>query len=147
MSAVNRQSFSTALIVISANIEVLTASKASILSEMCRRKRCHCLYLQETNIPTNLSRPKIDVMSLAAERRHNKYGSAILIRDDLKVENVYERVEGTVVLITMVMPGVVVHYMYKPPNDHFKFTALGHRDLPHIIIGDFFQQPQYLMGL
>ena len=91
MSAVNSQSLSTALTVISANIEILTASKASILSEMCKKERCHCLCLQETHRPTNLSTPKIAGMPLVAERPHNKYGSAILIRDDLKVDNVYER--------------------------------------------------------
>ena len=31
---------------------------------------------------------------LAAECSHNKYGSVILIRTDLKVENVYERVHA-----------------------------------------------------
>ena len=58
--------------------------------------------------PTNLSRPKIAGMSLVAERPH-KYGSAILIRDDLNVENVYERVQG-IVELTIVMSGVVVLY-------------------------------------
>ena len=80
--------------------------------------------------------PKIAGMSLGAERPHNKYGSAILIRDDLKVDNVYERVQGTVELITIVMSGVVVHSVYKPPNDQFALPALGHRDLSHIVIGD-----------
>ena len=75
-------------------------------------------------------------MSLVAER-HHKYGSAILIREDLKVKNVYERVQGTVELITIVMSEVVVHSVYKPPNDQFALLALGHRDLPHIVIGDF----------
>ena len=92
MSAVNSQSLSTALTVKSANIEGLTASMASILSEMCKRERCHCLCLQETHRPTNLSWPKIAGMSLVAERPHNKYGSAILIRDDLNIDTVYERV-------------------------------------------------------
>ena len=111
VSAVNSQSLSTARTVILANIEGLTASKASILSEMCKRERCHCLCLQETHISTHLSRPKIAGMSLVAERPHNKYGSAILIRDNLKVDNIYERVQGTVELITIVMSGVVVHYV------------------------------------
>ena len=35
------------------------------------------------------------------------------------------------------MPGVVVHSVYKPPNDQFELSALGHRNLPHIVIGDF----------
>ena len=115
MSAVNSHSLSTALTVISANIEGLTAFKASILSEMCKRAG----------------------MSLVAEHPNNKYGSAILIRDALKVDNVYERVQGTVELITIVMSGVNVHSVYNPPNDQFALTALGHRDLPHIVIGDF----------
>ena len=66
-----------------------------------------------------------------------EYGSAILIRNDLKVKKICERVQGTVELITIVMPGVVVHSMYKPPNDPFELPALGHRNLPHIVIGDF----------
>ena len=92
---------------ISANIECLTAAKASILSEMCKRECCHCLCLQETHRSTNLPRPKIAGMSLVVERPHNKYGSAILIRNDLKVKKIYERIQGTVELITIVMPGVV----------------------------------------
>ena len=76
-------------------------------------------------------------MSLVVERQHSKYGSAILIRNDLKVKKIYEIVQGTVELITIVMPGVVVHSVYKPPNDQFELPALGHRNLPHIVIGDF----------
>ena len=90
MSAVNSQSLSTVLTVISANIEGLTAGKVSILSEMCKRERCHCLCLQETHRPTHLSRPKISGMSLVAERPHNNIGNAIFIIEHLKVENVYE---------------------------------------------------------
>ena len=69
-----------ALTVISANIEGRTPSKASILSDMCKRERCNWLCLQETHRPTNLSRPNIAGMSVVAERPHNKYGSDILIR-------------------------------------------------------------------
>ena len=115
MSAVTCQSLYTALTVISANIEGLTAAKASILSEMCKRECYHCMCLQETHRSTNLQRPKIAGMSLVVERLHSKYGSAILIRNDLKVKKIYERVQGTVELITIVMPEVVVHSVYKPP--------------------------------
>ena len=72
-------------------------------------------------------------------------GSTTCRRDSLKVDNVYEkRVQGTVELITIVMSGVVVHSVYKPPNDQFALPALGHRDLPHIVIGDF---NSHIMGL
>ena len=80
-----------ALTVISANIEGLTAVKSFILSEMCKRECCHCLCFQETHRSTNLPRPKIAGMSLVVERPHNKYGSAILIRNDLKVKKTNER--------------------------------------------------------
>ena len=99
--------------------------------------RQHNRLTSKQHIPTNLSRAKIVGMPIVAERPHNKYGSAILIREDLKVENVYEIVQGTVELITIVMSGVVVHYVYKPPNNQFVLPALGHRDLPHLTIGDF----------
>ena len=48
---------------------------------MCKRGRCHFLCLQETHGPTSLSMPKIAGMSLVAEHPHNKYGSAVLIRE------------------------------------------------------------------
>ena len=108
MSAVTSQSLSTAQTVISANIEGFTAVKASILSEMCKRECCHCMCLQETHRSINLPRPKIAGMSLVVERPHNTYGSAILIRNDLKVKKIHERVQGTVEIITIVMLGVVV---------------------------------------
>ena len=136
MSAVTSQSLSTSLTVISANIEGLTAAKASILSDMCKIEYCNYPCLQETHRSTNLPRPNIARMSLVVERRHNKYASAILIRNDLKVKKIYERVQGTVEIIAIVMSGVVVHSVYKPPNDPFEPPALGHRNLQHIVIGD-----------
>ena len=108
-----------------------------MLSVMCKRECCNCLCLHETHRSTNLPRPKIAGMLLVVERPHNKYGSAILIRNDLKVKKSYERVQGTVEIITIVMPGVLVHSVYKPPNDPLELPALGHRNLPHIVIGDF----------
>ena len=133
MSAVTSQSLSTALTVIT--LKVLQLLKLPYY-QRCARD-CHCLCLQETHRSTNLPRPKIAGMSPVVERTHNKYGSAILIRNDLKVKMIYESVQGTVEIITIVMPRVVVHSVYKPPNDQFVFPALGHRNLPHIVIGDF----------
>ena len=136
MSAVTSQSLSTALTVISANIEGLTAVKPSILSEMCKRE-CLSLPVSPRDTPIHhLPRPKIAGISLVVERPH-KYGSAILIRNDLKVKKIYERVQGTVEIITIVMPGVVVHSVYKPPNDPFELLVRGHRNLPHIVVWDF----------
>ena len=119
MYTVNIQSISMALTIISANIEGLTASKASMVSEMCKREHCHCLCLQETHRAPHLARPKIPGMTLIAKRPHIKYGSAILMRSDLKVKGVSVWEQDNVELILIEMHGV------------------GHGNLPHIVIGDF----------
>ena len=93
--------------------------------------------LQETHRSSNHARPKIAGMTLVAESPHNKYGSTVFIRKDLKVNSISVRKHGTVELITAEMPGVVVHSVYKPPNEPFVLPTLGHRNLPHIVIGDF----------
>ena len=43
--------------------------------------------------------------------------------------------KDNVELISFEMPGVVVHSVYKSPNE--KCVLLGHGNLPHIVIGDF----------
>ena len=40
-------------------------------------------------------------------------------------------------LISIEMPGVVVHYVYKPQNEKFLLSALGHGYLPHIMVEYF----------
>ena len=137
MSTASSQSPSQALTVISANIEGLTAIKASILSEMCKDKHCHCLCLQETHRAKDKARPKIPGMTLVAERPHNKYGSAVFIRNDLKVKSISVCAEENVEFLTIELPDVVVHSVYKPPNEKCVLPPLGHGKLPHIVIGDF----------
>ena len=119
MSAVHSQSPSGAITVISANVEGLSANKASILSELCKIQHCHCLCLQETHRAKDQGRPKIPGMTLVAERPH-KHGSSVFVSDGLKVNSIYVCEKENVVLITVELPGVVVHSLK-----------------PHIVIGDF----------
>ena len=95
-----------------------------MLSRMCKREHCHCLCLQETYREPHLARLKIPGMTLIVERPHIKYGSAILIRSDLKVRGVSVWEQDNVELISNEMPGVVVHSVYKPPNEKFVLPAL-----------------------
>ena len=84
MSAVHSQSPLRATTVISANVEGLSANKASIHpSELCKIQHCHCLCLQETHRAKDQARPKIPGMTLVAERPHNKHGSSVFVRDGL----------------------------------------------------------------
>ena len=76
-------------------------------------------------------------MRLITEGPHIKYGNVILIRSDLNVKCVSVWEKDNVELISIGMPGVVVHSVYKLPYDECVLQALGHGNLPHIVIGDF----------
>ena len=75
-------------------------------------------------------------MMLVAERPHNKHGSSVFVIDGLKVNSISVCGEENVELITVELPGVVVHSMYKPPPEPFLLPPLGQRIKPHIVIGD-----------
>ena len=121
MPAVHSQSPSVTMTVISAKVKGLTASKASILSVMCKEQHCHCL--QETHRSKDQAR--IPGMALVAECPHNKHGSSVFIRDGLKVNNISVSEEGNVELITVGLSGVLVHSMYKPPTETFPTRCIG----------------------
>ena len=142
MYAVHSQSPSGVLTVISANVEGLSANKASILSELCKIQHCHCLCLQETHRAKDQTMPKIPGMTLVAERPHNKHVSSVFVRDGLKVNIISVCEEENVEFITVELPGVVVDSLYKPPPEPFLLPPLGQRIKPHIVIGDFNSQIQ-----
>ena len=137
MSAVHSQCPSGAMTVISANVEGLSANKASIQSELCKIQYCHCLCLQETHRVKDHARPKIPGMTLVAERPHNKHGSSVFVRDGMKVNSTSVCEEENVELITVERPGVFVHFLVKPPPEPFLLPPLGQRIKPHIVIGYF----------
>ena len=112
MSTQNSQGIHTPLTVIFANIEGFTHVKSAMLSVMCNDKHCQCLCRKETHRSQTQVRPRIPGMSLVAERPHNKYGSAVFIRDDLKVEDDVE-------LITIGLCNAIIQSVYKPPNKQF----------------------------
>ena len=137
MSTTSKQSFSSAVTVIFANIEGLSAVKASMLSDVCKEQHCHCLCLQETHRGARKARPRIPGMTLVAERPHVKYGSTIFIRDNLKLKSISVTAANHVEVITAEHPNVVVHSVYKPPSEQFVLPPLGHRSIPKIVIRDF----------
>ena len=59
--------------------------------------------------------PSIPGMALAAEHPHNKHGSSVFVRDGLKVNSISVCEEDNVEFITVELPGVVVHSVYKQP--------------------------------
>ena len=107
MCAVHNQSPSGAMTVISANVEGLSANKASILSEVCKIQHYRCLCLQETHRAKDQAMPKIPGMTLV-QRPHNKHGSSVFVRDGLKVNSISVCEEENVEFVTVELPGVVV---------------------------------------
>ena len=70
MSTTSSQSISSALTVTSANIEGLSAVKASMLSDLCKEQHCHRGHRGERK-----ARPIIPGMTLVTKRPHDKYGA------------------------------------------------------------------------
>ena len=130
MSIISSQCIPSVLTVISVNIEGLLSVKAVIISDLCKEQYCHCLCLQETYRGAIKARPRIPGMPLVAECPHDKYGSVIFIRDNLKVKSIYATAVNHVEMITTRLPDVVVHSVYKPPSEQFVLPPLGHRILP-----------------
>ena len=55
-------------------------------------------------------------MSLVAEHPHNKYGSAVFIRDVLKVKGISICEQDVVELITIELCNAIIQSVYKLPN-------------------------------
>ena len=138
MSTTSSQTPSSALTVITAYIEGLSAVKASMISDLCKEQHCHCLCLQETHRGARKARPRIPGMTLVAERPHDKYGSVIFIRDDLKVNSISVTAANHVEL-----PDVVVHSVYKRAVCTPFIGTQKHTPDCNMR----FQQPQHHMGL
>ena len=137
MSVIHSPSTSDALSVISANVEGLTANKASILSELCKDIHCHCLCLQETHRAKDQD---------VAEHPHNKHGSSVFVRDGLKVNSISVCEEDNVEFITVELPSVVVHSVYKPPAKQFLLPPLGNKK--HASYCNWrLQPPQHTLGI
>ena len=96
------------------------------------------LWMKNVKMKEDTIKINIPISSLlVAECPYNKHGSSVFIRDGLKVNTISVCKEGNVELITVELSGVIVHFKYKPPPEHFRLPALGQRKKPHIVIGDF----------
>ena len=54
-------------------------------------------------------------MTLVAKRPHNKHGSSVFVRDGLNLNSISVCEEENVEFITVELPSLVVHSLYKPP--------------------------------
>ena len=80
--------------------------------------------------------PQLHTGGVGRQQQH-KHGSSVFVRDGLKVNSISVCEKENVEFITVELPGVVVHSLYKPPPEPFLLLPLGQRIKPHIVIGDF----------
>ena len=89
------------LLTTSCNIEELSINKEILLSGLCKRNDCDILALQKTHRgPTN-HRPKIQGMKLVVEKPHEKYESAIFVKQSLDLPSTSLMCENDIEILTI----------------------------------------------
>ena len=126
MSTPNSKGLPAALTVISGNIEGLTVVKASMLSVMCKDRHCQCP--KNPRGSQTQAMPRIPGMTLVAERPHNNYGSAVLIRDDLKVKGIYICEENDFELITIELYNAIIQSVLQTTKQTVHITTIASRE-------------------
>lgn len=124
-----------ALMVMSINIEGLSSAKQQILADMCDNHKFDVLCMQETHRGPDAVRPRVSGMKLVAEIPHEKYGSALFVRnscDSTSTSNI-----DNIEIIQAKLNGVTVTSYYKPPNEKFEFKGNTASTPIQVVIGDF----------
>ena len=123
--------------VIFLNIEGLSAAKEDLIAKMCFKHKCSVLCLQETHRGPQSHWSKVNGMTCIAELPHDKYGSAIFVKEETTVESIHTDDQNNIETLSVDLGSIVVTSVYKPPATPFKLPPLL---LPHknrIVIGDF----------
>ena len=123
--------------VISLNIEGLSAAKEDLIAKMCFKHKCSVLCLQETHSGPQSHRPKVNGMTCIAELPHDKYGSAIFVKEGTTVESIHTDDQNNIETLSVDFGSIVITSVYKPPATPFKFPPLLQPHKNRIVIGDF----------
>ena len=75
-------------------------------------------------------------MTLAVERPHSKYASAIFVKTGTIIESTSVTEDGVVEVLKLQLKGITVTSVYKPPVGAFRMHTLRTSE-PQVIIGDF----------
>ena len=120
--------------VMSINIEGISAAKQLLLAEMCAEQKCDVLCIQETHWGEKAVRPRIRGMCLAAEILHEQYGSALFVRNDYVCDSTSTSSTNNVEII---QTQLMVTSVYKTPNERFSFESDHRSPQKNVVIGDF----------
>ena len=126
-----------ALTVTSINIEGMSAANQQLLAELCEKRKCDVLCVQETHRGLKAIRPNIRGMSLVAEIPHEQYGSAIFVRNNCICDSTSTSNPNNVEIIQAQLNKLTVTSVYKPPNEQFSFGSNLASTQMNVVIGDF----------
>lgn len=113
--------------------------KEDLVANICKEIQCDVLCLQETHRGPQSTRPKVEGMTMAIERPHDKYGSAIFVRTGTVIEATSACDSQDIEILSVELKGAVVTSVYKPPAIPFTFLdppAIP-QNKPKVVIGDF----------
>lgn len=126
----------------SLNVEGLTSEKELIISHIVRTNSIDVLCLQETHRDEYHRKPTINGLKLIAEHHHNKYGSAVFVKNSIDVVSTHSTCVNNIEIITIDIGNITISSIYKPPNVDFEFNEpvnfQNHKS--KIVIGDFNNQ-------
>ena len=123
--------------VISLNIEGLSAAKEDLIAKMCFKHKCSVLCLQETRCGPQSYRPRVNGMTCIAELPHDKYGSAIFVKEETTGESIHTDDQNNIETLSVDLGSIVITSVYKPPETPFKLPPLFKSHKNRIVIGYF----------
>jgi exonuclease III len=127
------------LLTISINIEGLSSDKENLLSNICKENNCDALLLQETHRGIEGVRPRVEGMKLILERPHDKYGSAVFVRENITVDSACLTCTDDIEILTVEINKCTITSVYKPPLKPFYFEEPENYNSQSIkiVMGDF----------
>ena len=76
-------------------------------------------------------------MTCIAELQHDKYGSAIFVKEETTVESIHTDDQNNIETLSVDLGSIVITSVYKPPTTPFKLPPLLQPHKNRIVIGDF----------
>ena len=100
--------------VISLNIEGLSDAKENLIAKMCFnfKHKCSVLCLQETHGGPQSHWPKVNGMTCIAELPHNKYGSAIFVKEGTTMESIHTDDQNNIETLSVDLGSIVITSVY-----------------------------------
>ena len=133
----SRQYSKLSMTAISLNVEELSAAKEDLIAKMCFKHICSVLCSQETHRGPQSHRAKVNGMTRIAELSHDKYGSAIFVKEGTTVESIHTDDQNNIETLFVDLESIVITSTYKLPATSFKLPPLLQPHKNRIVIGDF----------